>query len=345
MSLVELIVGLAIAIIGMLTLSGVLQGFNAQKRTTVGSSDAQSIGGLAAYMIERDLRRAGFGANSEPALGCNMHWEAPIGAANPMPLDPVRITASGATDQIVVTYAQGRHGTYFTTLQSSYQGDSQPFVVNNTYGFTAGDLILVGEATNKEADGRSICSMYEVSNVTAGHLEHTGGTYNGAAGNALQFGKGQKVYNLGLAASSEVPTQVTYAVNSNNELTMSSAATNYQALAVAEQIVGLKAYYCKDTINATPSTINTCDQSIPTSAAGWRQVLAVRFAVVARSGTREAEAVTTSPLQVWSEMTLPNGSALAAVTMPLSEEQSHYRYRVFGSMVPIRNLIWQVPNS
>lgn len=344
MSLVELMVGLAIAIVGMLTLSAVLQGVSAQKRTTVGSSDAQSIGGLAAYMIERDLRRAGYGANSEPALGCSLYWTAPIGAASPLPLDPVRITA-GTTDQVVITYAQGRHGSYYTTLQSTYQGDSLPFVVNNTYGFTAGDLILVGEATSKEASGRSICAMYEVSNVTAGHLEHTGGTYNGAAGNALQFGKGQKVYNLGLASNAEVPTQVTYAVNANNELTMNSAATNYQTLSVAEQIVGLKAYYCKDTVNATPSTINVCDQTIPTNAAGWRQVLAVRFAIVARSGTRETNAVTTSPVQVWPEMTLPNGSVLAAATMPLTSEQTHYRYRVFGSMVPIRNLIWQVPNS
>jgi type IV pilus assembly protein PilW len=349
LTLLELIIGLAISLVGLLAISGVLQGFNTQKRTTVGNSDAQVIGGVASYMIQRDLRRAGYGANSEPALGCSLHLTDPLGGPSPLRLDPVRIVA-GATDQVTITHGQSRHGTYYATLNSKYNGDGAPFAVDNGYGFTAGDLLVVGPATVTEADGTPICGMYRVSAVPdAAHLSHAVGAYNSAAVNLLAFNAGAKVYSFGLSAPpngtpAELPEQVTYAVNANKELTMSSRATNFAPVAIGEQIVMLRAYYCKDTLNAAASTINVCDQVIPTTPAAWRQVLAVRIAVVARSGAPDAAAVTAAPLQLWSSMKLPGGGVLAPVTMPLTDDETHYRYRVYDSLVPIRNLIWQVPN-
>lgn len=348
LTLIELLIGLAISLVGLLAISGVLQGFNAQKRTTVGSSDAQVIGGVASYMIQRDLRRAGYGANGDPAIGCSLHLIDPLGGPSPLRLDPVRIVA-GATDQVTITYGQSRHGTYYATLNGKYTGDGAAFAVDNTFGFTTGDLLVVGPATITEADGTPICGMYRVSGVPdAAHVAHAVGAYNSAAANLLAFNAGAKVYSYGLSAPpegspAELPEQVTYAVNANKELTMASRATNFAPVAIGEQIVMLRAYYCKDTMNAAASTINVCDQVIPTTPAAWRQVLAVRIAVVARSGARDAAAVTAGPLQLWASLTLPGGGVLNPVTMPLTAEDAHYRYRVYDAMVPIRNLIWQAP--
>ncbi len=350
-SLIELMVGVAIALIALLVLTGVLMGFNAQKRTTVSSSDAQVAGGIAAYMIERDLRRAGYGINSEPLLGCNLYLQDTSGGPSPMALQPVLITP-GATDQVTVTYSTARHGWYYATLSppsgSSFPGDESDLTVDNVYGFTVGDLIAIGQnGIDANADGVTDCSLREVTAIDTVNfrLSHNGGTYNKPGGEGIPYTKGARVYNVGLSSGAELPEAVTYTINANNELTMTSRQTGFQPVSIGEHIIMLRAWYCKDMVNATPSTITTCDQAIPANAAAWRQVLAVRFAVVARSPNRENTVVSDASLRLWPDMTLPSGAVLTGPTTTLSEEQQHYRYRVYGTLVPIRNLLWQVPNS
>lgn len=346
MTLIELMIGVALALIGLLSITGVLYGFNAQKKSTSGNSDAQVIGGLAAYMIERDLRRAGFGGNSDDVLGCSLHVASQFGEPTPLPFEPIRIVA-GVSDRISITYAQGQHGTYFTTLNAPYQGDGLPFKVSNTFGFSPGDFILVSPATTTEADGKPICGLYQITSLpSANSLAHEANIYNTGDAVSLKYNSKSEIHNIGIVDASgnpQLPEQVTYAVTADNELTMTSRATQFQPLAIGEQIVMLKAFYCKDTLNATATTINVCDQVVPTTKAAWKQVLAVRFALVARSGSREPNVVTAGPLQLWPNMVLPTGAVLPALTMSLTDEQTHYRYRVYGSMVPIRNLIWQIP--
>lgn len=346
-SLIELMVGVAVALIALLVLSGVLMGFNAQKKTTVSSSDAQVAGGVAAFMIERDLRRAGYGINSDPLLGCSLHLLDPGGGPAPLPLQPVRIVP-GATDQVAVTYSTARLGWHFTKFQSSfkYLGDDTDLNVENTYGFNVGDLMAIGESgVDPDGDGINDCSLREVTAVVGTKLAHTGGTFNKPGGEGIPYSNQASVYHLGLAAAAELPEIITYAVNANNELTMTSRQTQFQPVAVGENIVMLRAWYCKDLVNNPPSTITACDQATPVNAATWRQVIAVRFSVVARSPNRETTTVSGASLQLWPDMTLPSGAILAGPAMVLTAEQQHYRYRVYGTLVPIRNMIWQVPTN
>lgn len=350
-SLIELMVGVAIALVSLLVLTGVLAGFNAQKKTTVSSSDAQVAGGVAAFMIERDMRRAGYGFNSEPLLGCSLRLLDPGGGPSPLPLQPVRIVP-GATDQVAVTYSTARHGWYYANLTpptgTNYPGDESELTVDNLYGFAVGDLIAIGQTgVDPDGDGIADCSLREVSGIdpTTFRIAHTGGTYNKPGGEGVTYSKGARVYNLGLSAAGELPEVVTYAINANNELTMTSRQTQFQPVSIGEHIVMLRAWYCKDQVNPTPSTITACDQTVPVNAAGWRQVLAVRFAVVARSPNRENTPVSGAALQLWPDMTLPSGNVLVGPTMALTADQQHYRYRVYGTLVPIRNMLWQVPNS
>lgn len=347
MSLVELMVGLTIGMIGMLIISGVLQTFSAQKRTTVGSSDAQTIGGVATFVIERDLRRAGFGINGEPLLGCSLHLLDSGGGPSTLALDPVRVVA-GTSDQLTIAYSTARHGWYYVGLQQSFAGSEADLSVDNVYGFNVGDLIVIGQrGVDSNADGIPDCTMRRVTAIDTANfrLSHTGGDYNRAGGEGVAYTRGALVYNFGVASAAELPEVATYAVNANNELTVSNRQSGFQPISIGENIIALRAWYCKDTTTPSDGTIDTCDQVAPTTPATWRQVIAIRFAVVARSPSREAGSVSDATLQLWPAMTLPNGTTLAAPTLSLSDEQRRYRYRVYGTLVPLRNMIWQVPNS
>jgi type IV pilus assembly protein PilW len=79
---------------------------------------------------------------------------------------------------------------------------------------------------------------------------------------------------------------------------------------------------------------------IAATAAHWGLILAVRLAVVARSGQPERPDPTTFLCNTTTVATAPswnNGTAIDVTTDP---DWQCYRYRVFETVIPIRNLIW-----
>ena len=71
-SLVELMVGVTVGLIGCVIIFQVLSVNEGYKRSTTGGADAQVAGALGLYMLERELRMAGYGINDRTTLGCNM---------------------------------------------------------------------------------------------------------------------------------------------------------------------------------------------------------------------------------------------------------------------------------
>ena len=69
-SLVELMDGVIIALIGSIVIFQVFSVSENYKRTSVSGSDAQQSGLMGLYTIERDARMAGFGLNDVTLLGC-----------------------------------------------------------------------------------------------------------------------------------------------------------------------------------------------------------------------------------------------------------------------------------
>jgi type IV pilus assembly protein PilW len=108
-------------------------------------------------------------------------------------------------------------------------------------------------------------------------------------------------------------------------------------------IVQLQAMYGRDTNNN--GDVDRYDNLTPSTVADWQNVLVVRLAVVARSGQYEKEEVTKSnPLWiVGTSATVPNtvdcGSSkcLELRVDQVSDDWKHYRYRVFDTVVPLRN--------
>jgi type IV pilus assembly protein PilW len=118
-------------------------------------------------------------------------------------------------------------------------------------------------------------------------------------------------------------------------------------------IVNFRAFYGRDESVPPDGIIDTFDQATPTDNAGWRNVLAVRVILVARSSTWERDMVTTANPE-WSVGSNPSvgGAAPCAsgtgecITLDVGAgpagdvEPKHHRYKVFDTVIPLRNMLW-----
>ncbi|MGD9953923.1 MAG: PilW family protein, partial [Burkholderiales bacterium] len=91
-TLVELMVGVLIGLIGTVVIFQVFAVSESQKRTTTGGSDAQLNGVFGLFQIERDVRMAGYGLNYLALLGCQINgYYEPGGQPISFKLVPVEI--------------------------------------------------------------------------------------------------------------------------------------------------------------------------------------------------------------------------------------------------------------
>lgn len=88
--------------------------------------------------------------------------------------------------------------------------------------------------------------------------------------------------------------------------------------------------------NATDPALDVVDKS-GTPIVGWTRVLAVRIAVVARSPQFEKSVVTPVGQPVWHV----DGVKTETIKVDTDADWQHYRYKVFETVVPLRNMIWQ----
>ncbi len=356
-TLVELMVGVAVAMIGLLVITGVLVVTGQQKQTTSSGADAQTAGAIATYLIERDARMAGFGMNFGPLLNCQIHaYDEGVSPAREFTFSfvPLAITAGTSTtpDSLTITYGSSDVGFNAPRLTQSNNGTNANYKVDNRFGFHEGNLIVVSEdgVDVAPADGIDDCTLAQVTGVpgTPGQTDnviHNSGNYtnqqgqnvparyNKPSGMGISYTTNARIYNLG-----DIPVSKTYSVDTTtNQLLLQNLLAQTTTDNIAENIVFLRAYYGKDTND--DGTVDTYDQTTPTTSAAWQQVIALRFALVARSHKRDAEMVSPASLTLWPAVTTPSGTSPAR-TLALSDEQRHYRHKVFSTLVPLRNMIW-----
>jgi type IV pilus assembly protein PilW len=365
MSLVELMVGMAIGLIGITIITHLYLTNEQYKRSTTGSGTAQVNGAIALYTLERDIRMAGFGLNHSGALGCtcdkvanpdcsavqyfyNGVYSSPPGPAGgalpPLEFAPVVIRETpDLPDTLTLLYGNDPERMLPGKLTESMPQPSSEFKVDGTAGYTINDMVLV-------TNGAS-CMMTQVTQVqdAAAHLQHNPGTslWNPAGGGSAlpAFPAGANLFNLGN------PIWRTYSIDSAatksklqfmQVMTATGGPTVAGATAIIDDIVDLQAQYGKDMDdNGVVETWNTVQ---PVNGAQWQQVLAVRVAVLARSGNYErpetaggpCEATTTAPQ--WGDAAALQDfpTLLVAGALP-----SCYKYRVFETIIPLRNMIWR----
>lgn len=368
-TLVEIMVALVIGMIGIVIIMQVFSVQEGYKRSTIGVGDAQTNGALGVFAIERELRMAGYGISHSALRACGniqYYWEptaaqlaagAPATSCStdpgsPLPqlsFNPIRVTdgAGGAPDTIELSYATGDVRISPAQVDKTMPSPSSALDLDSTYGFNVGDLVL---ATNG-----SDCTMMQVSRPQAGapqKLIHNSGNDcdpAGGGGVACQFNAagttckrafpaGTNVFNMGIptvkrffvAGTDLAVTEFFRPASAGALPAMNPPATQV----IINDIVDLQAQYGKDTTG--DNTVDTFDATTPATPTAWLEVRAIRFGLLARSGdfvkpdaAGVCTATTVAPTWAGGAFTLPDG-------LP-----SCFRYRVFETVVPLRNLIWR----
>ncbi|MDH5265794.1 MAG: PilW family protein [Betaproteobacteria bacterium] len=323
-TLVELMVGVLIGLIGTVVIFQVFAVSESQKRTTTGGSDAQQNGVFGLFQIERDIRMAGYGLNNLALLGCSINgWYEPGAAPIQFKLVPVEIIngAAGAPDQIRLAFGNSDLFMAPAKLTQSMPTPSAVYKVDNRFGFNPGDLIIAAESGKP-------CTLAQATEIpgnpgNSDNVVHNSGNYKNQDGanvpadfnrpgglpapNDIAYnawnpatGTGGRLFNLGAA-----PTVVIYTVQNNQLVAINSLTPGVanQTAALADGVVQLQAQYGYDgngdgsvPANA-PSVANVTlggnvDQwadNMPVAATGadWARVIAIRLVVTARSMTPE----------------------------------------------------------
>ena len=353
MSLAEILAAVLIGLIGMVVIMQVYATSEERKRTTTGTSDAQINGNIAMFTLESTIRSAGFGMVSADfnMLGCTTsayNSNRPV-ADFTFLMAPVAITvgAAGAPDKITVIYGSSPNvveGLAFVNVALS----GADFPLKNAAGIVTGDLVVASEAglncSLAEVTGfvpAAINTVQHPNGLAYSYVDALGNTisptasYNKVGGSGVAYSTAALLFTLGRA-----PTVVTYQIG--NDKLQTKTLIPYVAAQdadndgtsdadVGDGIVQLKAQYGKDTDG--DAVVDTWNTTLPADATQWMQVRAVRIALLARSAKFEKTAVTAAA-PTWS------GGAFTMANPADGTDWHFYRYRVYETIVPLRNMIW-----
>jgi len=354
-TLIEILVGLAIALIGTVAIFQAVAAWDARKRTTVAGTDAQISGSVGLYALERDLKLAGYGYSAFASgttnttfLGCQA---AAYDNKRPTPtfalgMYPILITdgASGAPDTIQVLWGNSAQ---FAASQVFTGSTATTKKLQSRGGILKGDLILI--AQNSPSAQCALAQVTDNTNSDGVTISHDNASYyddykkisitaefnpSGGPNVASPFATGW-IYDLGPSPALN-RWQITggRTLTVTNDLSVTSGSVD-----VAEGIINLQAQYGTDANGNGMVDSGEWNTTIP---ANWSQLLAVRVALLARSQEYEKTAVTPNA-PTWGggqQFAMTNVDGTPDTNPNDPNDWRHYRYRVYETVIPLRNVIW-----
>lgn len=337
-SLVEIMIGVIIGMLGIVIIMKVFLVSEGQKRTTTGGADALENGLMALFTMEQDIRMSGLGL---VGLGCNLintyDANATPTTPPPKPFWPTIITRdspAAGSDQVAILYSASPFGNIPSTITSAMPNSSAILNILNGDGFVQGDIFIISQPPQNCS--RAQASQNGQKTGTTWNLQHNpgGGFPLNPPGGANIFPAGgyiagARVTNLGRMVDHTYFVQGTNLMLRDNNAPI-AAGTN--PLPVVNGIVAIRAQYGRDTNGDGFVDIYDNNAASPISA---KEVISVQLAVVARSGQQERENVSPDPVILWNGGTVLNGGAL-------SLDQT-YRYKVYQTIIPLRNVVWNTP--
>lgn len=379
-TLVEILVGMAIAMIGMVMMFQAMSVWEARKRTTASGSDAQVTGSIGMFTLERDLKLAGYGFGNAAAMGCTVNAYDSTRTAPGLfsfPMAPVLITNGDGTvgstlpDTIAVLYGSA------PTMSSSQTYNSitgAAIRMNTRTGVRSGDLLIAADA------GNAVCGMFEATGTAnadglsidfGNNVAYTNYTNNAnvaasVAAAALtpaqllslqakflnnsgtaRFNNGTiqgvgltgAVFNLGTSPQLNV-----YRITNRRFLTFTNTIANQTtATEVAEGVVDLQAEYGIDANNDGTLAAAEWTSTTPATTAAWVQLRAIRIGLLARSQQFEQTNVTAvAPSWAGGAFAMTNVDGTADSTPGNANDWRRYRYRVYETVIPLRNVLWGI---
>lgn len=334
-TLVEILVGLAIGLLVTLVIMQVFATFEGQKRTTTGTADAQTNGSIALYTIQRDLRMAAFGLPVFDTENSPLQCTTFTVDGTPSPnynIFPVTIT-EGVSDTVAIRYGNPMGGGIPVSVIGVVPGTAPAATVgvDNNMGCRVGDTALATTGTTcilTKVTGPTDIAIPPVSTGDTTHIELEDGT---------GIASGQSLSCLGDWGS------YSYAVV-NNQLVLNGTARVTDIVNIQAQY-GISAMAASNEVTAwvDPTGATWADPTV----ADRNRIKAIRIAVVARNGLLEKENVTSA----CSSLDDPDPSGLCAwegtaaspapqIDLTADANWQRYRYRVFETIIPLRNMIW-----
>ena len=372
-SLLEIMVGVVIGILGIIIIFQVMSVFEGRKRTTGTGSDAQVAGNIAMFNVERELKLAGNGFGTSTFMGCDVAaYDSQMPGTNfNFPMIPIQITQGGDFPDTLVVLSGDANMMVTTKVFTAAPTIESKKMQSSRSGMQMGEVIII-------AQDKNTCALAEITDntdpdtLTISHQSNTAYTnylkkavtsrFNAPAG--ITFTQG-RINDLGLT-----PRLATWTVgiagtpgndgslngkliwkNDLNYVDVNPKDTKNDWFAVADGIVDLKAEYGVDTGCGSGGACSGKITWTNVNPADWLQVVAVRVAILARSQqyekpTSAGSNVTNTPPE-WS-----GGAFAMALNADGASKDSfkagdadpnnwrNYRYRVYQTIVPLRNVIW-----
>lgn len=355
-TLVELMVGAVLGMLTVMVISQVLIQSESSRRNVAMGGDAEVNGSLSLFTLQRDIQVAGYGLAANPAaLGCTVKNKYDTtGATNTFALAPVVINNGTSDAPDTLTVLQGHSSSSSVPMKITSEQVGR-FKVESSMGLHTGDQVIAVPGTWSPSDTTNWCTLFAVTNdiasadttLSADNVPHadTNLWNKTAIGPVTGYPANSYLLNLGS------PTLKTYSISSAYNLQSADRASTDGTSTIQDlypQIVNMQALYGKDT--TADGTVDSYDHVTPTTPADWLTVISIRVALVARSNQYEKEEVTTSePLwdvgsaaPVSGETLVDCGTSSKCITLKISNlpDWKHYRYKVYSTTVPLRNVLW-----
>lgn len=344
-TLVELLVGIVIALLGSLAVMQAFTGRESERRNIGSLADAQNNALIAMFMVERDLQQAGMGFSDLRALGCTVGSANGLNGATMVSTAIIPAGSAGnpwglpdgdaGSDMLVVMYGVSANASEgYSVARTTALGDTA-IPVAGVQGILVNDTLLLAE------QGRA-CTLGQVQSVTVGSEEVTI-NFPAAAGHSTAA----RMFNLG-----PQPRLLAYAVRNGNLTVCNFSLADCTGSAddpmvwspVVNDIVALVAQYGADVTPVHDRVVDTycgvwagrtCGGAGTMTACDYVRAPAMRLAVVARSPQAEKEEVfPTASIKLW-----PDSASVPTTTGPeWLVPDRHYRYRVVSTTVALRNI-------
>ncbi|WP_232219846.1 PilW family protein [Pseudogulbenkiania sp. MAI-1] len=366
-SLIEIMIGLTIALITTLMLSQIMGLWWNQRKTTDSASEGQNQGLTSMVLMEQAIRSAGYGTQIGTLVNCTSRYaytgtngangsEDPnfAGAGFGAAIAPLIIAdggTNGEADQVLIHSGEGNISFGLTTIDKTMPPGSSEIDVNSVTGFEENTFSVLYDPETGN------CTRFDLTkkqNSAVKLQQNPGNNDNGTTYNpatSYQNDHSYPAYSSGdyiIKLGSDVLTS-TYSVDETNrqlklaDASMRVATVNYT---LGESIVNMQAQYgIKGTSSYTwtDATGTYSKSTLEADSASLDKILtlqAVKLAVVARIPKRESGIVTTacagfsSGICIWgsTKVRLDGGAG--------GTEWQHYKYRVYESVIPLRNTIW-----
>ncbi|MFO1413290.1 MAG: PilW family protein [Burkholderiales bacterium] len=348
--MVELMVAVLIELLAVAIIWQVVQNTEGYKRKTTGVSDVQQAATFALYSLGLEAANAGSGVSlaSTELANCPDTKDAAT-TLRPVPALIVAGASNDVPDQLVLTYGTARVMAAPANLLEKSPADNQ-FVVQSPNGFAVGDRVVAvqqtaGVCTSALVTARSPALPPAATPAAGGRILVTTGT-NAAVKFKLDSDVSVSVLiDLGPAGERQ---RLRYAVVDSSLVSTDLLDAAAVPVTLATNVVNVKFQYGIDT-DATPD--NIADTWVPATG-NWAQdkvlaaslqdlmrIKALRIGIVMRSSEYDRAITGTTPYTLF-DCAAHDDTCVGRITGKLP---ANWRYRVYETVVPLRNQLWNGP--